>query len=154
MHSWSRLSKSYYCVGEENSCSYIPSANITIRAAVLCVSCDSPAIRKVVGFVSHNANKGCYKCTKKIPTSSFGDKPDYSGSDRENWIPRTHSEFYDAAMMQKHAKTAKDRRNIERLHGVCYSVLLSLPYYNAIRFSMIDPMHNLLLGSAKTFVKF
>ena len=56
--------------------------------------------------------------------------------------------------MHKHAKTAKDRRDIEKFHGVRYSVLLSLPYYNAIRFSMVDPMHNLLLGSAKTFVKF
>ena len=89
--------------------------------------------------MSHNANKGCYKCTKNFPTSSFGDKPDYSGSDRENWIPRTHSEFYDAAMMQKHVKTAKDRRNIEKVHGVRYSVLLSLPYYNAIRLVRLIP---------------
>ena len=133
---------------------HLPSATITIRAALLCVSCDSPAIRKVVGFVSHNANKGCFKCTKTFPTSSFGDKPDYNGFDCENWTPRTQSEIYDTAMMHKHAKTAKDRRDIEKLHGVRYSVLLSLPYYNAIRFSMIDPMHNLLLGSAKTFVKF
>ena len=27
---------------------HLPSATITIRAALLCVSCDSPAIRKVV----------------------------------------------------------------------------------------------------------
>ena len=104
--------------------------------------------------MSHDANKGCYKCTKTFPTSSFGDKPDYSGFYRDNWTPRTQSEFYDIAMMHKHAKTAKDRRDIEKLHGVRYSVLLSLPYYNAIRFSMVDPMHNLVLGSAKTFVKF
>lgn len=56
-------------------------------------------------------------------------------------------------MKHKHAKTAKERQDIERFHGVCYTVLLSLPYYNAITFCMIDPMHTLLLGSAKTFVK-
>lgn len=33
--------------------------------------------------------------------------------------------------------------------GVCYSILLELPYFDPIRFHVIDPMHNLLLGSAK-----
>lgn len=90
---------------------------------------------------------------KSFPTASFGDKPDYGGFDRENWIPRTHRDFYECAMKYKHAKTAKERHDIEKMHGVRYTVLLSLPYYDAIRFCMIDPMHNLLLGSAKTFVK-
>ena len=50
----------------------LPSAIITAHAALLCISCDSPAMRKVGGFMSHNANKGCYKCTKSFPTASFG----------------------------------------------------------------------------------
>ena len=33
--------------------------------------------------------------------------------------------------------------------GVRYSVLLELPYFDPIRFHVIDPMHNLLLGTAK-----
>jgi len=33
--------------------------------------------------------------------------------------------------------------------GVRYSVLYQLPYYDAVRFTLIDPMHNLLLGTAK-----
>lgn len=102
--------------------------------------------------MSHSANKGCYKCTKSFPTLSFGDKPDYSGFDHENWMPRSHADFYNWAMKHRHAKTAKERQEIEKLHGVRYTVLLSLPYYDAIRFCIIDPMHN-LLGSAKTFVK-
>ena len=128
----------------------LPSGTICMRAALICISCDSPAMRKVGGFLSHNARKGCYKCTKSFPTASFGEKPDYSGFDRNNWTPRNHSEFVEAAM---NAKTGKERQGIERSHGVRYTVLLSLPYYNAITFCMIDPMHNLLLGSAKTFVK-
>lgn len=131
----------------------LPSGTICIRAALICISCDSPAMRKVGGFVSHNARKGCYKCTKLFPTASFGEKPDYSGFDRNNWISRNHSDFVEVAMKHKHAKTAKERQDIERSHGVRYTVLLTLPYYNAITFCMIDPMHNLLLGSAKTFVK-
>ena len=30
--------------------------------------------------------------------------------------------------------------------GVRYSVLLGLPYYDAIRMVLIDPIHNLFLG--------
>ena len=33
--------------------------------------------------------------------------------------------------------------------GARYSVLSQLPYYDAVRFALIDPMHNLLLGTAK-----
>ena len=33
--------------------------------------------------------------------------------------------------------------------GLRYSVLLSLPYFNPVQFTIIDPMHNLYLGSGK-----
>ena len=56
-------------------------------------------------------------------------------------------------MRHKHARTATERLNYEKEHGVRYTVLTTLPYYDTIRFCMVDPMHNLLLGSAKTFVK-
>jgi hypothetical protein len=90
---------------------------------------------------------------KSFPTSAFGEKPDYSGFDRENWIAREHSDCVDVGMQHKHAKTAKERSGLEKRYGVRYTVLLTLPYYNAVSFCMIDPMHNLLLGSAKTFTK-
>ena len=34
--------------------------------------------------------------------------------------------------------------------GEKYSVLFQLPYYDAVRFVSIDPMHNLFLGLAKS----
>ena len=37
--------------------------------------------------------------------------------------------------------------------GCRYSVLLKLPYVDPIRMTLIDPMHNLFLGSAKHFTK-
>lgn len=33
--------------------------------------------------------------------------------------------------------------------GLRYSILLSLPYFNPVRFTVIDPMHNLYLGTGK-----
>ena len=35
-----------------------------VRCALLCVACDVPAGRKVCGFLSHSAAKGCSKCYK------------------------------------------------------------------------------------------
>ena len=60
--------------------------SVVVRAALICVACDIPAARKVCGFVSHNALLGCSKCLKPFPTASFGEKPNYSGFDRDNTI--------------------------------------------------------------------
>lgn len=40
-------------------------------------------------------------------------------------------------------------KHIEREFGCRYSVLLELPYYDIVRMCVVDPMHNLLLGTAK-----
>ena len=32
------------------------------------------------------------------------------------------------------------------MHGVCYSELIRLPYFDIIRMSITDPMHTILLG--------
>lgn len=42
---------------------------------------------------------------------------------------------------------------IERQFGIRYSVLLELPYFNAVRMCVIDPMHNVLLGTAKSLTE-
>ena len=52
-------------------------------------------------------------------------------------------------MQHKRAKPAKE---IERTYEISYTVLLTLPYYNAVTFCMIDTMHN-LLGSANCGLK-
>ena len=52
-------------------------------------------------------------------------------------------------MNWKHAMTLKKRQDIEREYGVRFSELLRLPYYDSIRFSVVDPMCNVILGSAK-----
>ena len=130
----------------------LPIGTVKMRAALLCVSCDSPAMRKVAGFLSHAAFKGCFKCKKSFPTAGFGEKPDYSGFDHENWEDRSHIECKEIGLKHKHAKTAMERKDLEKKHGIRYTVLVTLPYYDAVRFCMVDPMHNLLLGSAKTFV--
>ncbi len=49
------------------------------------------------------------------------------------------------------AETDKERSDLESEHGCRYSVLLELDYFDVIRQTPIDAMHNLFLGIAKAF---
>ena len=123
--------------------------SVIVRCALICTSCDIPASRKVSGFVGHSAYHGCSRCLKSFPTEAFGQKPDYTGTNRSSWVPRDMTSHRKQAENYKYCSTRARQKEIERTHGCRYSVLLELPYYDVIRFSVIDPMHNLLLGTAK-----
>ena len=45
--------------------------------------------------------------------------------------------------------TKKQQPPKKREQGCRYSALIGLPYFDVIRFFVVDPMHNLLLGTAK-----
>lgn len=122
--------------------------SVLVRAALLCLACDIPAARKVSGFMGHNAFHACSRCLKEFPTPKFGEKPDYSGFDRSQWQPRTNTIHRHHANKHRLCKTAQERADIERTHGLRYSLLADLPYYDMIRMCVVDPMHNLLLGTA------
>ena len=47
------------------------------------------------------------------------------------------------------AKTKTEQNKIELENGCRFTELMYLPYYDCIRYTIIDPMHNLLLGTAK-----
>ena len=120
-----------------------------IRCALTCITCDLPATRKLCGFKSFSSLHGCSKCFKEFPCESFGVKPDYSGFQRDHWVPRTHNEHLRQVNEVMAANTATKRDEIEKKYGVRYSELLRLPYIDVVNFHVIDPMHNLLLGTAK-----
>lgn len=123
--------------------------NVLVRAALICTACDIPASRKVSGFVGHNALHGCSRCLKAFPTLNFGEKPDYTGFDRSQWKPRSMESHRQHAIAHQMSENAQQQKKIERDNGCRYSILLELPYYDVIRISVIDPMHNLLLGTSK-----
>ena len=55
-------------------------------------------------------------------------------------------------MVQK-ASTKSKHEALATKYGVYYSCLLELEYFDAVRFTAIDPMHNLFLGTAKHVFK-
>lgn len=122
-----------------------------IRCALMCVACDLPAGRKICGFLGHSAKLGCSRCFKEF-AGTVG-KMDYSGFDRQNWQPRTHAVHNTAAFTIRGLRTATAINSEESKTGCRYSELLLLPYFDAPKMLIIDPMHNLFLGSAKYFLK-
>ena len=133
--------------------------NCTVRAMLTCVSADLPATRKVCGFLSYSAKLGCSKCLKQFPTfhGRFHDKQNYSGYEVDTWEPRQTSLHRVHATKIKEAKHVTAEEALQSKHGLRYSVLLDLPYFDVVRYHTVDPMHNLFLGigkkTTKTWVK-
>ena len=125
---------------------------ITVRLALTCVACDLPASRKVCGFLSHNAELGCNKCLKKFSSSSFG-VMDYSGYNRDTWVLRTGQKHREDCRKLLKKTTKSGLRKCESNLGVRYSVLLSLPYFDPVRYTVVDIMHNMYLGTGKHVFK-
>ncbi|XP_078703166.1 uncharacterized protein LOC144928530 isoform X3 [Branchiostoma floridae x Branchiostoma belcheri] len=118
------------------------------RAALLCLSSDIPATRKSAGFLGHMANKACSKCLKAFPRDE-DNNVDYSGFHIDEWEPRTKAVHVDSAERSKSSKTRAEQKRIEAEFGARYSSFLNLPYFDPIRMHVVDPMHNLLEGTAK-----
>ena len=114
---------------------------VKVHGALLCVGCDVPAARKVCGFMGHASNKGC----------SVNTKIDFSGF--EPCPPRTNFEHPQQAQEAINQTSAGDCFDTEQKNGTRYTELLSLPYFDCVRFHVIDPMHNLFTGTAKHVMK-
>ena len=54
-------------------------SSVFMKAALALISCNIPALRKVVGFVGHAARLGCSKCLKEFPSINL--KTNYGGFD-------------------------------------------------------------------------
>lgn len=89
---------------------------VLVRAALTCVACDTPAARKVCGFMGHSALKGFLKCLKSFETESFGMKADYSVFNRRNLTPRSTAEHRCHAVKHKACNTLAEQIKIEREH--------------------------------------
>ena len=122
-----------------------------IRCALLCVACDLPAGRKVCGFLGHSAHLGCSRCFKTF--SGAVGTMNYSGFDRENWTCRLGPRHAQDACSLLNIRTKTELKKSESDLGCRYTVLLKLPYFDAPRMLIVDPMHNLFLGTAKHFLK-
>lgn len=124
----------------------------TVHAALLCVACDLPAAHKVCGFLSHSSHHACSRCKKFFPFNEELRKIMYSGF-TESHPSRMQSDHKAAGIKWLSATTASARNEVEKSYGSRFTKLNLLPYFNCIQFTIIDPMHNLFLGTAKHVMK-
>ena len=118
------------------------------RCALLCIGCDLPAGRKTCGFLSYAANLGCSRCYCNFGTSVFG-KKNYSGFTRDEWSLRSNQKHREDVKVTLACQSKTSRQQKEAELGCRYSCSLQLPYFDPVRMLIIDPMHNLYLGTAK-----
>ena len=126
----------------------LPNGTKLVRAALLCTGCDIPASKKLCGFRGFGSSRGCNRCFKLFEGTGY--RKSYADFDRNLWPKRTNSDHRQKAEEVKQATTLGERERLEKEYGLRYSSLLQLPYYDAIKMSsIIDPLHNLFLGTAK-----
>ena len=132
----------------------LPGTDVTarFRCALLGVACDLPVGCKTCGFLSYSANFGCSRCFEKF-SRGFGTRNFYDNFDRNSWIMRSNTRHRSDVKEILKCTTKTERRKKESELGCRYSSLLDLPYFCPIEMLLIDPMHNLFLGTAKHFAR-
>lgn len=144
--------KQFWVSGYRLNTAESPRYKLLFKLALMCIACDIPAARKCCGFKGHSANYGCSRCMKLFP-EGFHERKDYSGFDTSQWQPRTYDEHMEVVKQILKCNTQSAVESLETETSVKYSILTELPYFNPIRFTIIDPMHNLFVGTAKTVMK-
>jgi hypothetical protein len=122
-----------------------------VRAALILVSCDIPAARKICGHISALAS--CHRCEKKANYENR--KHNFAGmADMDEWfILRDSDQHRQDAYEWRRCNSNASRKRFVQQNGVRWSELLRLTYFDPIRFIIVDPMHCLFLGIAKWIVK-
>lgn len=121
-----------------------------VRAALICAACDIPAARKLCGFLGHSSSH-CPRCNIRFSYDKEYKKMDYSGI--TEYTSKSNSLHVQHAEATRLCHTQAKKEAYEHEHGSRYSELMRLPYFDCVRFTIIDPMHNLFLGTSKYILK-
>jgi hypothetical protein len=94
---------------------------------------DMLAARAAGGFTSATSTHFCIGCDLTMNHIEEFDKA--------QWPQRDHTSHLQHAHTWKNATTVAEQEKIALKTGIRYSVLLELPYWKAVRFVLIEPMH-------------
>ena len=118
--------------------SLCPDGRLTRSAIVLGVF-DLPAARKMAALAAFSANWFCSICNlhgrHHIPRTDF-----------ESWLRRSPTELRTYAEQWRDAISEADQDAIFEKHGVRWSQLWRLPYWDPTRMLVVDSMHCLFEG--------
>ncbi|KAL5520523.1 hypothetical protein ACEPAG_9747 [Sanghuangporus baumii] len=120
------------------------------KVQVYCIAdgCDHPVMCRVAGFADHSHLKlFCTRC--KIPRDELNSMRGVTGS----YPVRSGDEHRLLARRYRAAESGDEegqREDLFKKHGTRYYAMSRLTYFDAVRMSAIDPMHNILLGLCKS----
>jgi hypothetical protein len=104
-----------------------------VRAILMSVVSDMPAARQASGFASPTATFFCTLCNLKIQ--------EIENLDKQAWPERDVGEHVRLARRWRDALTIEEQETLFKDHGIRWTPLLDLPYWNPILFTAIEPMH-------------
>ncbi|KAA1479800.1 hypothetical protein DENSPDRAFT_789577 [Dentipellis sp. KUC8613] len=110
-----------------------------VRLALVPVVCDLPASRQLIGFASFSSLTFCVFCPLNLR--------EIGNLDCDSWGQRTSEEYRRWAFRWRDAESESIRAKITTEHGVRYSELLRLPYWNPVENTVVDTLHALFLGN-------
>ncbi|POV98945.1 hypothetical protein PSTT_14106 [Puccinia striiformis] len=116
-----------------------------VHGALFTFLADLPATRRALGFSSTSSAHICSYC---LLTQN-----EITNFDSSSWPRRTVSDHRIRASESHHAESFAEKEEIFDEHGVRYSCLLELEYWDIVNMHTVDSMHNLLLGLVKWHLK-
>ncbi|KAH9910516.1 uncharacterized protein BXZ73DRAFT_93680 [Epithele typhae] len=109
------------------------------RSAVAAVVMDLQAARHASQMARHNGHHYCHVCTCYHQSTR-------GRTDFEHWTKRNLNELREQAERWRDATTEAERKRIFNEHGIRWSELWRLPYWDPTRQLVVDPMHCILEG--------
>lgn len=108
------------------------------KGALIPLVCDMLAARQVAGFGSATSTFFCTFCLLTIQ--------DIENLVKHTWPQRTLHDHLECAREWRNCQNERDRERLFKLHGIRWSALLELPYWNPILYTVLDSMHAAFLG--------
>ncbi|PPQ66510.1 hypothetical protein CVT24_007059 [Panaeolus cyanescens] len=113
------------------------------KAILIPVVCDMLAARQVIGHTSSPTSHDlCTQCDL--------DKDDIDITDRQQWPEKSVDHVRRCAEAWKNAPDEAERDRLFNAYGIRWSPLLRLPYWDPIKYTVIDSMHTLDLNLFQT----
>lgn len=120
---------------------------VLVRAALLPLIADSPAMRKAIGLKSSSS--------KIAPCSICGiTSGQLTNFSWWTWPRRSWQYHLEHAHIWLNAPDQPSRDKLAEVSGIRWSELLRLPYWDPTRYAVVDAMHNLFLGDLKRHLEF
>ena len=108
------------------------------KGAMIPLVADMLAARQVAGFGSVTSTLFCTSCLLTIQ--------DIENLQKHTWPERTLHSHFERTQERRDCQSQRDRKQLFKLHGICWSALLKLPYWNPILYTILDLMHAAFLG--------